>query len=94
VAGGRLRASLGALVEREYRLLFAATLVTSLGDAVALIALAFAVLEFATATGLGVVLAVRQAASAAVLVFGGVLSDRMPRNRVLGASLLQGVAQA
>src|SRR5918993_882872 len=37
----------------------------------------------------------RVRASAGVLVFGGVLSDRMPRNRVLvGASLLQGTAQA
>jgi MFS family permease len=89
------RASLGALVERDYRLLFAATLVTSLGDAVALIALSFAVLDVASASGLGLVIAVRQAASAGVLVFGGVLSDRMPRNRVLvGSSLLQGTAQA
>lgn len=93
--GGRLRGSLGALVERDYRLLFAATLVTSLGDAIALVALAFAVLDVASASGLGLVIAVRQAASAGVLVFGGVLSDRMARNRVLvGASLLQGVAQA
>jgi MFS family permease len=95
VARGRIVGGLGALVEREYRLLFAATLVTSLGDAVALIALAFAVLDVATASGLGVVIAVRQIASAAVLVLGGVVSDRMPRNRVLvGASLLQGLAQA
>jgi predicted MFS family arabinose efflux permease len=95
VEGGRLRTSLGALVERDYRLLFAATLVTSLGDAVALVALSFAVLEVASASGLGLVLAGRQAASAGVLVFGGVLSDRMARSRVLvGASLLQGVAQA
>lgn len=86
---------LGVLVEREYRLLFAATLITSLGDAVATIALAFAVLDFGSATDLGIVLAVRQGTSAALLVFGGVLSDRMARNRVLvGASLLQGVAQA
>ncbi|MEA2134118.1 MAG: hypothetical protein QOC68_2027 [Solirubrobacteraceae bacterium] len=92
---GRLVGGLGALVEREYRLLFAATLVTSLGDAVALIALAFAVLDVSTATGLGVVLAVRQLASAAVLLLGGVVSDRMPRNRVLvGASIVQGLAQA
>jgi hypothetical protein len=40
------------------------------------------------------VLAVRQVAEAAVLVLGGVLSDRLPRHLVLtGASLLQGVAQ-
>jgi MFS family permease len=95
VARGRLRGGLGALVEREYRLLFAATLVTSLGDAVALVALAFAVLDVATASGLGLVIAARQIASAAVLVLGGVVSDRIPRNRVLvGASLVQGLAQA
>jgi MFS family permease len=95
MSGGRLRVGLGALVERDYRVLFAATLVTSLGDAVAVIALAFAVLDVASASGLGLVLAARQAASAGMLVFGGVLSDRLPRNRVLvGASLLQGIAQA
>jgi MFS family permease len=53
------------------------------------------VLDIAGATSLGIVLAVRQAASAAVLVFGGVLSDRARRNLVLvGASLVQGAAQA
>jgi MFS family permease len=86
---------LEALQEREYRLLFGATLTTSLGDAVGTIALAFAVLEIAGATSLGIVLAVRLGASAAVLVFGGVLSDRVRRNLVLvGASLVQGAAQA
>lgn len=86
---------LGALVERPYRFLFAATLLTSLGDAIATIALAFAVLEFGSATDLGIVLALRQLASVSVLVLGGVVSDRLPRNRVLvGASLVQGVAQA
>ncbi len=95
VLGGRLGGSLGALREREYRLLFGATLTTSLGDAIGTIALAFAVLEVAGATALGIVLAARQLASASVLVFGGVLSDRARRNRVLvGASLVQGSAQA
>ena len=77
------------LRERDYRLLFGATLTTSLGDAVALIALAFAVLDVAGPTSLGLVLAGQQGASAAVLVFGGVLSDRVRRNLVLvGASLV------
>jgi MFS family permease len=90
-----LRGRLGVLVERDYRLLFAATFTTSLGDAVATIALAFAVLDIGSVTDLGVVIAVRQAVSAAVLVFGGVLSDRGRRNRILvGASLVQGAAQA
>jgi MFS family permease len=86
---------LGALVERDFRLLFAATVTTSLGDQIAVIALAFAVLDVGTATDLGLVLAARQVAGAVVLLFGGVLSDRVRRNQVLvGASLLQGAAQA
>jgi len=90
-----LSGRLGALVEREYRLLFSATLVTSLGDAIANIALAFAVLQVGSATDLGIVFAVRQGANGAVVLFGGVLSDRLARNRVLiGASLVQGAAQA
>jgi len=90
----RLRAA-GALVERDFRLLFAATSISSFGDLVATVALAFAVLDIGGASELGVVLAVRQAISAVVLLFGGVLSDRLPRNRILvGASLLQGAAQA
>jgi MFS family permease len=90
-----LAGRLGALVEREFRLLFSATLITSLGDAIANIALAFAVLDVGGATDLGIVFAARQGTNAAVLLFGGVLSDRLPRNRVLvGASLVQGAAQA
>ena len=92
---GLLSGRLGALVEREYRLLFSATLVTSLGDAIANIALAFAVLDEGSATDLGIVFAARQGANGAVVLFGGVLSDRLPRSRVLvGASLVQGAAQA
>jgi len=62
-----LRERLGPLVEREYRLLFSATTITTLGDAVAGIALAFAVLDLTgRATDLGIVIATRQAANAAV----------------------------
>jgi hypothetical protein len=87
---------LGALREREYRLLFSATTVTTLGDAIAAIALTFAVRDLThSATDLGIVLAVRQVANAALLLFGGVIADRLPRNLVLvGASLVQGAAQA
>jgi len=53
------------------------------------------VLDIASVTALGVVFAVRQGVEALVVVGGGVLSDRVPRNLVLvGASLVQGVAQA
>ena len=92
---GPLSYRLGALREREYRLLFSATVITSLGDAIAQIALAFAVLDVGSATDLGIVFAVRQGANAAVLLLGGVLSDRLPRSRVLvGASVVQGLSQA
>lgn len=88
------RERLGALQERDFRLLFLGTTITTVGDRLAGIALAFAVLDFGSATDLGIVLGVRQAVEAFVLVFGGVLSDRLPRNLVLvGASLLQGAAQ-
>ena len=89
------RARLGALTERDYRLLFSATTITTIGDRLAGIALAFAILDLGSVTDLGIVLGVRQAVEAAALVFGGVLSDRLPRNLVLvGASTVQGVAQA
>ena len=88
------RARLGALRERDFRLLFGATTITTAGDRIAGIALTFAVLDIASATALGVVFAVRQGVQALVVVGGGVLSDRLPRNLVLvGASLDQGVAQ-
>ena len=90
----RLRDRLGPLHERDFRLLFSATTITTLGDSVANIALAFAVLH-ATHSATKIVIAARQVANASVLLLGGVLADRLPRNRVLvAASLLQGSAQA
>jgi MFS family permease len=88
---------LGPLAGREFKLLFSATLITTAGDRLAAIALAFAVLGLAGAgpSDLGIILAVRQAVEIGVLLFGGVLSDRLPRNFVLGgASLVQAGAQA
>ncbi len=59
----------------------------TVGDRLAGIALAFAVLDIGSATALGIVFAVRQGVQALVVVGGGVLSDRLPRNLVLvGAS--------
>lgn len=90
-----LSGRLGPLVERDFRLLFTATTITSIGDRLGSIALVFAVLDFGTATSLGIVLAGRQVVEAVVLLAGGVLSDRLPRNLVLvGASLIQAGAQA
>jgi MFS family permease len=91
------RIPLGPLLERPFRRLFAATTVSTFGDAIEHIALAFAVLALpgAGAGDLGLVLAARTVVNTVVVVAGGVVSDRMPRNVVLvGASLLQGSSQA
>jgi predicted MFS family arabinose efflux permease len=89
------RGRLGALAEHDFRLLFTATTITTAGDQVAGIALAFAVLDIGSATDLGIVFAARQSVEVVVLVFGGVISDRLPRHLVLvAASLTQGLAQA
>ncbi len=91
------RGRLGPLQERQFRLLFSATTVTTFGDSMGHIALAFAVLDLpgAGAAELGLVLATRSLFQSVVVIAGGVLSDRLPRNLVLvGASLVQGTAQA
>jgi MFS family permease len=93
-----LHARLRPLAERPYRLLFSATTISTLGDSVANIALAFAVLDLTEKPKpiyLGIIFAGRQAANAALVLLGGVLSDRLPRNRILvGAAIGQGTAQA
>ncbi len=92
-----LREGLGPLAERPFRLLFSATTISTFGDAVEHIALAFAVLALpgASAGDLGFVLATRTVMNTVVVVAGGVISDRVPRNVVLvGSSLLQGGSQA
>jgi MFS family permease len=91
------RIARGPLQERPFRRLFTATTVSTFGDAVEHIALAFAVLALpgAGAGELGLVLAARTLANTVVVVGGGVVSDRLPRNVVLvGSSLVQGVSQA
>ena len=91
------RNRVGPLRERQFRLLFSATTVTTLGDNFGYIALAFAVLDLpgGDAGELGLVLATRSLFQSVVLIGGGVLSDRLPRNLMLtGASLIQGTAQA
>jgi predicted MFS family arabinose efflux permease len=76
----------GALAERNFRLLFLARAVSSLGDRITLVALAFAVLEFGDATDLGLVIAAREVPTVLLLLVGGVWADRLPRRRLLIAS--------
>jgi MFS family permease len=93
----RLSRELGALVERDFRLVFSSTTISAVGDGVAAIALVFAVLHIShnSATAVGIVLASRQAAAAAVTLAAGVLSDRLPRHLVLvGVASVQAVVQA
>jgi MFS family permease len=90
-----LRVPTGALVERNFRLLFTSSTISGLGDGVSLVALVFAVLEVSdSAVALGLVLAARQVADAAIVLAAGVWADRLPRHLVLIAvAAVQGVAQ-
>lgn len=93
----RVSGNLGALAERDFRLVFSSTTISAVGDGVAAIALVFAVLKIShnSATSVGVVLACRQVAAAAVTLAAGVVSDRLPRHVVLVAvAAIQAVVQA
>lgn len=70
-----------------FRNLFFARLLTVLGNGIAPIALAFAVLDMSgTATELGIVVAARSLFNVAFLLIGGVLADRYSRSLVLVSS--------
>jgi len=87
VAEVRLSLAVGALEEREFRLLFLGRAVSAVGDQVAPLALAFAVLEATgSASDLGFVFAAREVASIAVLLAAGVWADRVRRERLMIAS--------
>ena len=70
--------------------------ISSAGNAVAPIAIAFAVLQLTgSARDLGLVVAGRSAALAVCVLFGGVLADRIPRQAVLiGGALIAGASEA
>jgi len=93
----RLARTLGALAERDFRLVFSSTTISAVGDGVAAIALVFAVLHIShnSPTAVGIVLASRQVAAAAVALAAGVVADRLPRHTVLVAvAAVQGAVQA
>ena len=78
-------ARIGALAERDFRLVFSSTTISAVGDGVAYIALVFAILHLShnSPTAVGIVLACRQAAAAIVTLAAGVIADRLPRHLVL-----------
>ncbi|MFI4993421.1 MAG: MFS transporter [Solirubrobacterales bacterium] len=78
---------LDALKEKPFRWQFAAQSASVLGDQIAPIALAFAVLDqTGSATDLGLVLLARQVPLALVVLAAGVWADRLPRNRMMFAA--------
>jgi MFS family permease len=83
----RLRGRLGALEEREFRLLWSGRVVSDFGDRLGMVGLAFAVLDIrSSATALGYVFAARMVSNVALLLVGGVWADRLPRQLVMLAS--------
>jgi MFS family permease len=84
-AEGKLR----VLREPSYRRLFLGRTISLIGDGIAPIALAFAVLDLTgSATDLGLVLAAHSLVLIALVLVGGVIADRFsPRRAMLGADL-------
>jgi Major Facilitator Superfamily len=82
------------LQERSFARYLAANTVSTLGSGMAMVALAFAVLEFGGATDLGIVLLAREIPIIVLLLLGGVFADRLPRRAILvGSDLVKGAAQ-
>jgi MFS family permease len=86
---------LGPLEEREFSILWLGQATSALGSSLVPVALAFAVLELTgSASALGLVLAAAFVSRVVLLLVGGVVADRLPRQSVmLGADLLRTVSQ-
>lgn len=82
------RDSFGPLRERNFRWYFASRTVNTLGTTMASVALAFAVLHVTDddPAALGKVLAAHTVPMIVLLLWGGVLADRFPRERVIQIS--------
>jgi MFS family permease len=92
----RWRGSLSPLRERNFRWYFLSRLVNTLGNMMAGVALAFAVLDITdSATALGQVLAAHTIPMVLFLLWGGVIADRLPRVLIIQVSnVVSGVTQA
>src|SRR4029079_18328977 len=92
----RAKGRFGPLTERPFRLLWIARTGSSLGDALVVVAIPFAVLRIGGgATGLRVGLAAHTLGRAAFVMAGGVWADRLPRRAVMiGADLVRFGTQA
>jgi MFS transporter len=83
----RIPDAIAPLREREFRLLFCGQSISLIGDNLAPIALAFAILDDGgSATDVGVVYAANILARVAFMLVGGVWADRLSRRRVMLAA--------
>ncbi len=91
-----MRQATSLLAIPNFSLLFFGRCTSFLGNAMAPIALAFAVLHLSdSASALGIVLAARMVPNVIFLALGGVIADRLPRNAILvGSNLVAGTSQA
>jgi MFS family permease len=83
------------LRHQPFRWLLAGTTVNSLGNMIAPVAIAFAVLDLGgSATQLGLVVGAYALADVAAVLWGGVLGDRLPRTVMMrGANIAAAVVQ-
>ena len=88
--------SFAVLQERQFRLLFSAHAISTFGDLLVPVALAFAVLDLTgSATDLGLVLTARLAPMVLFMLAGGVWADRLPRHLLMvAADTLRALTQA
>ena len=79
-----------------FRFLLAGRTINSLGNAIAPVALAFAVLDLTgSPSALGLVVGARMLANVLFLLFGGALADRMPKHLLMvGSSIAAAATQA
>jgi len=86
---------LAPLRHAPFRFLLAGRTVNSLGNAIAPVALAFAVLDLTgSPSDLGLVVGARMLANVLFVLFGGALADRMPKHRLMvGSSIAAAVTQ-
>jgi MFS family permease len=88
--------ALAPLRHGPFRYLLAGRTINAVGNAVAPVALAFAVLDLTgSPSDLGLVVGVRMSVNVLFLLFGGALADRMPKHHLMvGAGIAAAVTQA
>ena len=88
-----MRRFLAPFASRDFRLLWSASTISLLGDGIWFVAIGWQTLTLSnSATALAVVWLAFTLPHIAMLLFGGVISDRLPRRRVLlAANVVSGV---